>query len=87
MSDAYQGPERRHSEIDPETAAKIAVIDERTAWIVKAIEKLATVESVKAVEGRVDRHISSHVTKGGLVVAWVGTAIAFCVGLFGILDK
>lgn len=87
MSDEYKGPERRRAEIDPDTAAMIARIDQRTLGMERTIEKLATVERVQAVEVRVDRHISSHVTKGGLFAAWAGTAVAAGLGLVGIFWK
>lgn len=87
MSDEYRGPERRHMDIDPDMSAKIATIDERTAWIVKAIEKLATVERVQAVEGRVDRHIKSHVSAAGLYATWAGIAVAIGVGLMGMFKQ
>lgn len=71
----------------PDLRAAIARIDERTLMILKGQEKLATVERVQAVEGRVDRHITSHVTKGGLLATWAGIAVAIGVGVMGMFKQ
>ena len=71
----------------PDLKAAIARIDERTLMILKGQEKLATVERVQAVEGRVDRHITSHVTKGGLLAAWGGVAVAIGFGIVGMFKQ
>jgi hypothetical protein len=84
MSDEYRGPERRMTDDDRD---RLIRIDERTLHMAEEMKKLATVERVQAVEGRVDRHISSHVTKGGLFAAWAGTAVAAGLGLVGIFWK
>ena len=84
MSDAYHGPERRMTDDDRD---RLIRIDERTLHMAEEMKKLATVERVQAVEGRVDRHISSHVTKGGIFAAWAGTAVAAGLGLVGIFWK
>jgi hypothetical protein len=62
-------------------------IDERTLHMAEEMKKLATVERVQAVEGRVDRHITSHVTKGGLLAAWGGVAVAIGFGIVGMFKQ
>ena len=62
-------------------------IDERTLHMAEEMKKLATVERVQAVEGRVDRHIKSHVTKWSLFAAWGGVAVAIGVGLMGMFKQ
>jgi hypothetical protein len=85
MMDDCREEERRADY--PALLAAIARIDERTLMILKGQEKLATVESVKHVNGRIDRHIKSHITKGGLFVSWAGIAVAIGVGFMGLWKK
>ena len=84
MSDEYRGPERRMSDDDRD---RLIRIDERTLHMAEEMKKLATVERVQAVEGRIDRHITSHVTKGGLLAAWGGVAVAIGFGIVGMFKQ
>lgn len=84
MSDEYRGPERRMTDDDRD---RLIRIDERTLHMAEEMKKLATVERVQAVEGRVDRHIKSHVSAAGLYAAWGGVAVAIGVGLMGMFKQ
>ena len=79
----YSGHDRRRG--DSETAAMIARIDERTKVIVETIPTLATRERVDAVEEKLDTHLETHVSRGGIIAAWAGVAVALVLGLLGLI--
>jgi hypothetical protein len=82
MSDCRE--EERRSDY-PLLREMIGRIDERTLMILEGQKQLATIESVKHVSGRIDRHIKSHVSRGNLTAVWVGLGISSAVGLGGII--
>jgi len=76
---SYSGPERR-TRADG-MASDLAEIKTDVKWIVQALPNLATNERVNAVNEKLDAHISSHVSRGGIMATWAGVAVALGIGI------
>jgi len=81
----YTGPERRARNAD--IASDLAEIKTDVKWIVKALPDLATIERVNAVDAKLEAHIGSHVTRGGLLATWAGVAVALGIGVASLFGR
>jgi hypothetical protein len=83
----YNGPERRRGTDNQELFSMLARIDERTLGMVKVIESLATCERVDGLEKKLDEHVATHVSRGGMAAAWAGSIVALGLGVLGMVKK